>query len=116
LLNNYYESKLSRYKYPVAYEFARIKSYENKDKIMTTIAIASDHAGWQVKEKVKKYLVSLKYTVKDLGLIPRIPWTILISARLSPSQFPRVMPPVMPQADSPWRTDSPWRINSAGVS
>lgn len=24
------------------------------------IAIASDHAGWQIKEKVKKYLVSLK--------------------------------------------------------
>lgn len=31
------------------------------------IAIASDHAGWRVKEKIKKYLVKLKHRIKDFG-------------------------------------------------
>ncbi len=31
------------------------------------IYIASDHAGWELKEKVKKFLEDLKYEIKDLG-------------------------------------------------
>jgi ribose 5-phosphate isomerase B len=31
------------------------------------IAIASDHAGYFLKEKIKKFLVSEKYEVKDFG-------------------------------------------------
>lgn len=31
------------------------------------IALASDHAGWALKEKVKKYLKKLKHSVKDFG-------------------------------------------------
>ena len=31
------------------------------------IAIASDHAGYFLKEKIKKYLISEKYEIKDFG-------------------------------------------------
>jgi ribose 5-phosphate isomerase B len=31
------------------------------------IAIASDHAGYFLKEKIKKYLISEKYELKDFG-------------------------------------------------
>jgi ribose 5-phosphate isomerase B len=31
------------------------------------IAIASDHAGYFLKEKVKKYLINEKYEIKDFG-------------------------------------------------
>ena len=31
------------------------------------IAIASDHAGYFLKEKIKKFLISEKYEIKDLG-------------------------------------------------
>ena len=41
--------------------------YAGKDEIIMKIAIASDHAGWQVKERVKKYLVTLKHSIKDFG-------------------------------------------------
>lgn len=33
------------------------------------IAIGSDHAGFELKEKVKKYLQDLKHEIKDLGTI-----------------------------------------------
>jgi RpiB/LacA/LacB family sugar-phosphate isomerase len=33
----------------------------------TTIAIASDHAGFALKEKLKPFLAQLGFTVKDLG-------------------------------------------------
>jgi ribose 5-phosphate isomerase B len=31
------------------------------------IYLASDHAGWELKEKIKKYLEDLKYEIKDFG-------------------------------------------------
>jgi ribose 5-phosphate isomerase B len=31
------------------------------------IAIGSDHAGWQAKEKIKAYLKPLKHSVSDMG-------------------------------------------------
>lgn len=31
------------------------------------IAIAADHAGYFLKEKIKKYLINEKYEIKDLG-------------------------------------------------
>jgi ribose 5-phosphate isomerase B len=31
------------------------------------IAIAADHAGYLIKEKIKKYLISEKYEIKDFG-------------------------------------------------
>ncbi len=31
------------------------------------LAIASDHAGYEFKEKLKEYLISKKYTIKDFG-------------------------------------------------
>ena len=31
------------------------------------IAIASDHAGFLLKEKIKKYLINKKYEIKDFG-------------------------------------------------
>lgn len=34
---------------------------------MTTIAMASDHAGFQLKQEVEKYLYSLGYEVMDFG-------------------------------------------------
>lgn len=34
---------------------------------MTTIAMASDHAGYKLKESIKKYLEAKGYAVKDFG-------------------------------------------------
>lgn len=35
--------------------------------------LASDHAGYELKEKVKKYLEDLKYEIKDFGAFKREP-------------------------------------------
>jgi ribose 5-phosphate isomerase B len=32
-----------------------------------TIVIGSDHAGWELKEEIKKYLIEMGYAVKDLS-------------------------------------------------
>lgn len=34
---------------------------------MKTILIASDHAGFSLKEKIKPYLQNLRFSIKDLG-------------------------------------------------
>lgn len=36
---------------------------------MITILIASDHAGFRLKEKLKPYLITLGYKVRDMGVL-----------------------------------------------
>jgi len=38
-----------------------------KTEVMTTIAVASDHAGFEYKEAIKSYLVSKAMSVEDFG-------------------------------------------------
>lgn len=40
---------------------------------MKTIILAADHAGFELKEKVKAFLVSEKYTVSDVGAHELVP-------------------------------------------
>jgi ribose 5-phosphate isomerase B len=41
--------------------------YVRRDNMPMKIAVASDHAGYQYKEKIKEYLKSNGYEVKDFG-------------------------------------------------
>lgn len=42
-------------------------SQSKTDSLLPTVALASDHAGYPLKEELKKHLESEGYTVTDLG-------------------------------------------------
>jgi ribose 5-phosphate isomerase B len=43
------------------------KTYSNSEKLFMKIYLASDHAGFKLKEILRKYLVESGYEVKDFG-------------------------------------------------
>ena len=46
---------------------ARAKSSTSVVNFQMTIYLATDHAGFELKEKIKKFLIEKKYEVKDFG-------------------------------------------------
>ncbi len=52
------------------------------------IALASDHAGYEEKERLKPLLKELGIQYQDLGIVSESQWTI----RTMPSELPKKLP------------------------